>query len=279
MRNLKDLFNKMKKSNRIIISISSDIGYSLAKKWLNDGENVYGTYRTKSKKLIELKKLGAKVFKCDLTKKLSINSSIKKFKKIKWDVLVLSAGTQEPIGRFDKINFFDWEKSLKVNFINQLKILHFMMPSRKKSKKLPLVIFFAGGGTNNATLNYSAYTISKIASIKFCELLDAEIKDTRFTILGPGWVKTKIHKQTLKEKKNSGKNYYRTIKHFKNEDFYPMKKVIKCCDWLIKSNRRLISGRNFSAVNDPWESARIIKINKNSNNFKLRRFGNDIFSK
>ena len=58
-----------------------------------------------------------------------------------------------------------------------------------------------------------------------------------------------------------------------------MKKVIKCCDWLIKSSRKLISGRNFSAVNDPWESNKIFKINKNNNNFKLRRFGNNIFSK
>ena len=269
----------MNRSNRIIISISSDIGYDLAKKWLLDGHNVYGTYRTNSKKLLELKKLGAKVFKCDLLKEVSIKAFLKNIKKIKWDVLVLSAGTQEPIGSFNKINFLEWEKSILVNFINQLKIMHGLIPQKRDSKIKPIVIFFAGGGTNNATLNYSAYTISKIASIKMCELLDAEIKNIRFTILGPGWVKTKIHKQTLKAKIQSGKNYYRTLNNFENENFYPMEKVIECCDWLIASKRSLISGRNFSAVNDPWENKKIIKINKDYNNFKLRRFGNDIFQK
>ena len=59
-----------------------------------------------------------------------------------------------------------------------------------------------------------AYTLSKIASIKAVELLDAE-KDTKFTILGPGWVKTKIHKSTIDQPRSSGDNYkkqYKTLK-------------------------------------------------------------------
>ena len=269
----------MKKETRVIISISSDIGYSLAKKWSQDGFEIYGTYRKKSKKLTQLKKMGVNLFRCDLEKKESLNKSMRKLNKIKWDVLVFATGSQNPIGSFEKVKFDKWEKSLNVNFINQLNILHCMLPNRKKSKKKPIVIFFAGGGTNNATINYSAYTVSKIACIKICELLDAEIKDTRFTILGPGWVKTKLHKQTLKKKKNSGVNYFRTIKHFKKNDFYPIEKVISCCDWLINSNKKLISGRNFSAANDPWETKKISRINKNKNYFKLRRFGNDLFLK
>ncbi len=269
----------MKKDTRVIISISSDIGYALAKKWLQDGFNVYGTYRKSSKKINELRRLGAKPILCDLLKKNTINRSIKILNKIKWDALIFAAGSQNPIGNFEKIKFEQWEKSLNINFINQLRILHNMLPNRRKSKKKPTVIFFAGGGTNNATLNYSAYTVSKIASIKICELLDAEIKDTKFTILGPGWVKTKIHNQTLKQKKSSGINYFRTINHFKNNDFYPIEKVIKCCDWLIKSNKNLIGGRNFSAANDPWEIKKINRIIKNKNNFKLRRFGNELFLK
>ena len=37
-----------------------------------------------------------------------------------------------------------------------------------------------------------AYTLSKIASIKAVELLDAEVKDTKFTILGPGGLRLKF---------------------------------------------------------------------------------------
>ena len=37
----------MKKKIRIILSISSDIGYSLAKDWLSKNFSVIGTYRKK----------------------------------------------------------------------------------------------------------------------------------------------------------------------------------------------------------------------------------------
>ena len=43
-----------------------------------------------------------------------------------------------------------------------------------------------------------------------CELLDAEIHDTAFTILGPGWVNTKIHQSTLANKHKAGENYKKT---------------------------------------------------------------------
>ena len=79
------------------------------------------------------------------------------------------------------------------------------------------VIFFAGGGTNNAVLGYSAYVLSKIALIKMCELLDAEIAQVKFTIVGPGWINTKIHNETLMagEQENNN-NYSKTQEHIKN---------------------------------------------------------------
>ena len=57
----------------------------------------------------------------------------------------------------------------------------------------------------------------------------------------------------------------------------PMEDVIKCCNWILSSDRELVGGRNFSLVFDPWDSKEIEKIRDDSNNFKLRRFGNQIF--
>ena len=39
------------------------------------------------------------------------------------------------------------------------------------------------------------------------ELLDHEMIDTKVVILGPGWVKTKMHQETLKNKKYSRENF------------------------------------------------------------------------
>ena len=120
---------------------------------------------------------------------------------------MLCPGTQEPAGPFVTCNFDAWEESVRVNFTGQIRIIQELLPTRRVHPALePLVLLFAGGGTNNATVNYSAYTISKIALIKMCELLDAEVPDTRFAILGPGWVKTKIHEATLRVGAQAGAN-------------------------------------------------------------------------
>ena len=61
------------------------------------------------------------------------------------------------------------------------------------------------------------------------------------------------------------------------EKCYSMEKVIDCCNWILSSERELVGGRNISSVFDPWESDEIKKIKDNSNIYKLRRFGNEIF--
>jgi short-subunit dehydrogenase len=273
--------NKNKKKNiRIILSISSDIGFNLALDWIKRGDDVYGTYRIFSSNCIKLLEIGAKLFKCDLESTSSIKKAAIKIKKLKnWNTLILAAGTQDPIGKFGRIRFDSWEKSIKINLINQLRFFHEILNKRDLSSKIkPRVIFFAGGATNSSNKNYSAYTISKIASIKMCELLASEIPDTIFSILGPGWVKTKIHDSTIKNKKNSEENYYKTISMLNSNECYPMYKIVKCVNWLIKSPGSLVNGRNFSAAYDPWENKKINQIKKDFNCFKLRRFGNNLFN-
>jgi|TARA_B100001765_G_scaffold214495_1_gene182698 short-subunit dehydrogenase len=273
----------MSNFHKIIISISSDIGFYLAKDWLSNGIRVSGTYRIRTNHCDELEQLGAKLIKCDLSNVKSIDDSICKLNKLqKWDNLVIATGSQEPIGRFIDCNIDSWSNSINVNFISQIRFIHGLLPNRNlKDSSSPSVLLFAGGGTNSATTDYSAYTISKIASIKMVELLDAEITDTSFSILGPGWVKTKIHDSTLQSPESAGSNYFKTVEMLEKngEKCYPMEKVIECCNWILSSPRELVGGRNFSSVFDPWESDEIEKIRKDQNNFKLRRFGNDLFKK
>ena len=86
------------------------------------------------------------------------------------------------------------------------------------------------------------------------ELLDAEITDTSFSILGPGWVKTKIHDSTLQSPESAGSNYFKTVEMLEKngEKCFPMEKAIECCNWILSSPRELVGGRNFSSVFDPW---------------------------
>jgi len=263
----------------VIVSISSDIGYCLAKRWQQRGMQVAGTYRTPSFLVEDLNEEGVKTFQCDLSEAGSVSDACAKLYGDLglWDYLVLCPGTLEPVGAFAKVDFKEWEKSLEVNFIRQMQFVRELLPSRNKNgAHPPVVLFFAGGGTNNATENFSAYTVSKIALIKMCELLDAEIPDTSFVILGPGWVKTKIHQATLQAGDRAGADYQKTKTKIDGDEGTPMENVLDCCDWLVKADRKTVSGRNFSVVFDQWGTEALIKkLEQDPHLYKLRRQGND----
>ncbi len=263
----------------IIISASSDIGAAMCYRWLARGWEVFGTYHTHSKSVDELRNKGVKLVACDLSDGISIGDACSNLMRLcpQWDVLVLCSGTQEPIGPFSECNFDEWEESLRVNFTAQIRVIHELLPARRAGASLePIVLLFAGGGTNDAPLNYSAYIVSKIALIKMCELLDAEIPDTRFAIIGPGWVRTKIHEATLQAGMRAGANYQRTIDKLVRNELTPMEVVLDCCDWVVNAPRELISGRNFSVVFDKWGTEELAKrLAKEPNMYKLRRYGND----
>lgn len=261
----------------IIISASSDIGLALCKSWRNQGWNVAGTFRTQTPAVVELQTIhGVHLFHCDLLNADSLHSSLSAIEKIypSWDVLVFAPGFMEPIGHFHEVEFSAWEKGVSVNFTKPLEILHKLLP--KRSQNHPTVLFFAGGGTNGAVVRYSSYTISKIALTKMCELLDAEIPDTRFVIVGPGWVKTKIHESTLRAKDAAGANFQKTLEKIEKEEWVPMEDVVASCTYFATTSCDEISGRNFSTAFDQWGTAELEDALKNNRDmYKLRRHGNE----
>jgi len=139
-------------------------------------------------------------------------------------------------------------------------------------------MFFAGGGTNGAVEHYSAYTISKIASIKVCELLAAEYPEHVFFALGPGWVDTKIHEQTLMAGPMAGRNHQKTRSILRGGEAVPMKTVVEAINTLMATPGELVTGRNFSVAHDPIGQESLSEaLLGNDNLFKLRREGNQIF--
>jgi NAD(P)-dependent dehydrogenase (short-subunit alcohol dehydrogenase family) len=262
----------------IIVSVSSDIGTAMARRWVLCNRQICGTYRTWTPAMASLSEAGVSLVPCDLARDESVTRACREIlsRCPSWDLLVLCPGTLDPVGPFERVDFDGWASSIQVNFTNQLRFVRELLPQRNRENELgPCVLFFAGGGTNSATVNYSAYTASKIALIKMCELLDAEIKDTRFTILGPGWVNTKIHESTLKAGDNAGDNLKQTADRYARHAFTPMQEVLDCCDWLIQSPRELIGGRNFSVAFDAWGTDALReKLVAEPDMYKLRRHGN-----
>jgi NADP-dependent 3-hydroxy acid dehydrogenase YdfG len=265
----------MQDSKTIIISITSDISLYLCNNVLKNHQ-IIGTYRKSNKELNQFKyndKIN--LLKLDLTKQSNLKNFVRKNKKIlnNWSNCIISIGAQKPIGMFKDLNSDQISESIDINFKNQIIILNLLLPLRKK-REIKNVITWAGPGTNNANKLYFPYTISKIALIKSMELLDFEFQDVKFCILGPGWVKTKIHKETLANKKKAEKSYIVTKKILSGTLSIDtsMKDINDCVRWIFDSKKKDVGGRNFSVKHDEWKKLKFLdKIRKNHNNFKLRR--------
>ena len=264
----------------IVVGASSDIATELCIIWRSRNWHITGTFRNASRATDNLVSKGIDLIECDFIDLKSIDlASLWLMKHTgRWDILVLATGTMNPIGKFGEVNPDNWSASITANVLGPLRMLHDLLPFRLNTQNfVPTVVLFAGAGTNNAPTNYSAYVISKIAVMKMTELLAAEYPDTKFVIVGPGWVKTKIHNETLTQRDHAGENFHRTCDKIESEDWTPVSDVVECLDWLFAADHAVVSGRNFSVASGEWRRPELpTLLMQDPNTYKLRRHGNSI---
>ena len=265
----------MQNNSVMIVAASSDIGGYLARHYLRQGARVFGTYRSLTPEVSKLIAEGVVFFRLDISSLDSINDFVFELRKAKfcWDVLISAPGLLSPIGPFFDLDFDEWERSVTVNSLSQLRVLHAVYPLRTRHENAK-VIFFAGGGTNGSFDNYSAYCIGKLALIKMTELLDSECPDLQVSIIGTGWVSTKIHRQTLAAGLNAGMNLQKTRDFLEadKDEGASLKTVAECVDWCLCAPRAAVGGRNFSLAFDNWRDPSLIKeLERKTDSYKLRR--------
>lgn len=259
----------------IVIAASSDIGAHLVKHYLTKGCDVVGTYRTETSMVNDLRQVGATLYPLDISSREQLREFCDRLQAsgFFWDTLISAAGVLDPIGPFFKCNFMEWENSVEANSTSQLGVLHAIHYLRNPGV-LAKVIFFAGGGTNGPFDYYSAYCIGKLSLIKMTELIDSECSDIKISIIGTGWVDTKIHKQTLAAGESAGINLRRT-KDFigdSEKSGSSLDCVADCVDWCLLAPREAVGGRNFSLVHDRWRTPEFIdELISNPGSYKLRR--------
>ena len=121
----------MKNQYSVILSISSDIGFEIAKSWIGK-KKIIGTYLTESKKTQFLKSKGVKLFKVDFRKKQNIDDFCKQISKKELKNIISAVGSQNPIGRFNCLKFDLWTNYIFVNSFNQIR---FFLKLKKNKKK------------------------------------------------------------------------------------------------------------------------------------------------
>lgn len=259
----------------IVVGVSSDIGLAVARDWLDKGISVVGSYRNRSPALDDLASGFEALLHCDFDDPGSIARFADSLvsSRQRWDYLIICPGTMQPIGRFADVDAEAWCQGFSVNFLASMRVLHALLPLRAPDS--PFVGLFAGGGTNSAPIAFSAYTLAKIALIKAVELIDAEMPDLRITILGPGWVHTKIHNETLGSGGQAPDAFAETSRRLMQGDFNPLSRVVDCVAWAMSAPREVVGGRNFSVVHDPWDSDELAQgLRQDPDMYKLRRASN-----
>jgi NAD(P)-dependent dehydrogenase (short-subunit alcohol dehydrogenase family) len=267
-----------------ILSLSSDIGRDLATRFLADGYKVVGTFRDSLPESLQQVDERLVALPCDITQPENIVNLVEYWQKSEahWDIFISCVGQLAPIGSFFAADFSAWQESVITNSLAQLHILHALYPFRNP-KRLCHVVLFAGGGTNSAFRYYSAYCLGKICLIKMCELLDDENPDLNIFIVGTGWVRTKIHQQTLDAGVQAGDNFEKTLTFYWQDEGTPemgtsFEDIHKMILWGIAQGKEVVSGRNFSVVHDSWRDGGSLFTDRLRNDpakFKLRRQGNE----
>lgn len=259
-----------------VLGLGSDIGAELGKRFQKDGWAVYGTYRRGP---VPAEFAPARTFPCDVSDPASVARMAEACRAtgLRWDVFIGAVGTEEPIGHFFECDIDEWEASVRVNALGLLRALHALHPLRASGRECACVLF-AGAGTNDAAVRYSAYSASKIFLIKMCELLAAENPDLNPVIVGPGIVRTKIHEQTIRAGARAGANYDRVVRFLDGEDGgVSHDDVYACVTWCLQAGRLVTGGRNVSLVHDAWrdggEPLRAA-LASDPDMYRLRRSGN-----
>ena len=266
------------KKNILIIGISSGIGYELAKMYLADGYRVVGTYRTELGDKTVFKNENINLLHLDISSKESLQIFLDTLEKLsfKWDILISTPSYMLPIKNFFDVDFDEWEASVHLNLLDQLRAIHGLYSFRNK-KIVSDIVFFSSGGINSAVTEMSAYMVSKITLLKMSEYLDAENDDINSFVIGPGWTKTKTHEQILTNLPKTHPKHIQTQKFMKDSDGTDFADIYECINWLIQQGKEVVGGRNFSVVHDPWRNKEMLldKLKSDNGLYKLKRHGND----
>jgi len=274
----KRLFDLDTPQTVFIAAISSDIGMQLAHYYSDAGYHIIGTYRDASHINPAFRDAqNIHLLRCDLTVDQDIVQVVEYMQRkgLVWDRFVSAVGLLSPIGKFVDVPAAEWKKSVTLNSLQQLELLHHLY-AVKRPDCTGNVAFLVGGAINRAFANYSAYSLGKVMLVKFCELISDETADLHCVAIGTGWVASKIHLQTLAAGDKAGENLAATQQFVeKGEQGTSVKDIYDLMEWCFA--RPETRGRNFSVVHDQWRGGGgelSAQLAESPDMFRLRRHGN-----
>ena len=186
------------------------------------------------------------------------------------DVLIAAAGVQGPIGPFLSSKPKAWNETVEINLIGAANACRVALPPmiEKRSGK---VILISGGGSAYARPNFSAYSVSKTAVVRFGENLAFEVSDhnVQVNVIAPGAAYSTMTDEILRAgEERAGRKEIEDAERVRVTGGIPAEKQIALALFLASERSNHISGKLIH-VNDDWK--RFEQENMKSEMYTLRR--------
>ena len=132
--------------NILILSVTSDIGLYLAKKYHAEGHSIYGTYRSRANiERIKRDIPGIRLVYCDFEDGNCIDRAAEDImsESSLWDILISCPCTPKPLKPFMESDIDEWEDSFYLNSLGQLRFLHRVYEKRniRVTHRKPMALF------------------------------------------------------------------------------------------------------------------------------------------
>jgi NAD(P)-dependent dehydrogenase (short-subunit alcohol dehydrogenase family) len=171
------------------------------------------------------------------------------------DILINNAGIQGAIGPLWKNNWQEWEETIKVNFLAPVVLIRAFIPEMIK-RGSGKIINISGGGATAPRPNFTAYSCSKVAIVRFSETLAEELRGTGVTVncIAPGALNTRMTQRVINAGREAGeKEYSRAVRLTQENDIKTRRRAADLAVFLASSASDGVTGKLISAVWDPWE--------------------------
>ena len=237
------------KSKKIILITggSRGIGQGIVQRFISENTKVYLTYRKQNKFIKELQKKKSNrneitLIKCDFLNDSfikKINQVIKKEKKI--DLLINNVGDAIKRSKFIISEDSLWEKSIKLNLLNPIKLTKKLLPQLNKSKKSVIINISSIASRTGGGGDSLHYAVSKAGLNIFTKGLAKEMKkNVRVVGIAPSAIKTDFQK-----KYSSSRRIDKMIKETPLKRIGLVKEVVDLVIFLSSENASYISGETF----------------------------------
>jgi len=278
---------KLKGKVAIITGASKGIGKAIAETFAKEGCNLTIVSRNVDEvrnTAGELKRYGVDVLplKCDVSNPVEVEEMVKKtiarFKKI--DILVNNAGIYGPLGPLVDNDIGQWKSTVDINLMGTVTCTKFVLPYMIKAKKGKVINLSGGGSGGPPTPTISAYVTSKVAVVRFAEVIAEEVKEHNIQVnsIAPGAVNTRLLDQVLAAADKLDKKFLeRSIKQ-RETGGTPPEKAAQLALFLASDDSDGLTGKLISAVWDDYQnfSKKLDEINR-TQIYTLRRIDNDTY--